>query len=451
MEIRGKFNTAKVMTDKLDEESYKQILSLCNQEISKDEKIVIMPDVHAGKDNVIGLTMTINNMKISPSLIGSDIGCGVAIGSFELQNKINLEQLDEIVKNSIPYGYFKRQMENYFIKQTDGIFGYNVVSMDYLSSLIFKLSCIKELGSDYLLRVALEGVGTLGGGNHFIELYKQENTNTYYISVHTGSRTLGGVVYKYYQNKSQKHSYTKFLQEREILISDLKQQGREQEIHTLLNEQKQEYLKTHNLDDEIPYLIGKDAENYLHDIQIVQQYAEYNRKIILNIIYNSIQVIMNDNVNVRFMDLVDKPHNYIDTERMILRKGSQSAEKNATALIPINMRDGMLVFITKGLEEWNYSAPHGAGRVLSRGQAKKQLNVEDFKKQMQGIYSSTIGEETLDESPNAYKTLDEILENVKPIILKTIDGEYLLNKTLKPIYNFKGGNEYKKRENKENE
>ncbi len=421
--IKGKFSEAKVFVDNLDSESYKQILSLCNQEISQGSTIRVMPDVHAGKDNVIGLTMTLTPYaRVAPSLIGSDIGCGVSLSKFKIDGELDLKELDGLIREHIPYGYLKREKEILSVSHNN--YGYTIP----------ELNCAKELGVDYLMSIAKSGIGTLGGGNHFIELYKHDGW--YYISVHTGSRTLGGAVYKHYQSKAKKHSYLRFLDERQELIKELKLSGREQDIQNELLKQKQEYLKTHNIDDEIPYLIGDDLRDYIHDMRIVQIYAMINRSAIIEEIVDRLPI-----TEYRVVD--DKPHNYIDTMNMILRKGSQSAKKNEPVIIPINMRDGVIVGKAKGLIDWNLSAPHGAGRVLSRGQAKQQLDIEEFKEQMKDVYSSTVGEETIDEAPNAYKSIDDILESIK----ESVDIGYIF----KPIYNFKGGKEFKEYKEKLND
>ena len=423
IEIKGKFNLAKVFVDTLDEESYKQILSLCNQEISQGSTIRIMPDVHAGKDNVIGLTMTLTPYaRVAPSLIGSDIGCGVSLSKFKIDGELDLKKLDELIREHIPYGYLKREKEILSVYHNN--YGFNIP----------KLTCADTLGTEYLMNIAKSGIGTLGGGNHFIELYKHDDW--YYISVHTGSRTLGGAVYKHYQSKAKKHSYIRFLDDRQNLIQELKSRGREKDIQEELQKQKQEYLKTHNIDDEIPYLIGDDLRDYIHDMQIVQVYAMINRSAIIEEIIDRLPI-------TEYQTVDDKPHNYIDTMNLILRKGSQSAGINETVIIPINMRDGVVVGKAKGLIDWNLSAPHGAGRVLSRGQAKQQLDIDEFKSQMEGIYSSTVGEETIDEAPNAYKSIDDILDNIK----ECVNVEYIL----KPIYNFKGGKEFKEYKEKLND
>jgi RNA-splicing ligase RtcB len=416
-EYKGKFAKTKVFTDTADYETISQIKDLLNSHLSKDSKVRIMPDTHAGAGNVIGLTMTLND-KIAPSLIGSDIGCGISLVRFKTNKDIDLERFDEVVHTEIPYGYLKREYE----VKNKGIY-------QSLKTLVLALKCSKELGQDHLYSVAKSGFATLGGGNHFIELYKYEDS--YYLSIHTGSRTLGGLVYKYYQRKAKNLAYETFLQERQDIINTLKKNDREQEISHELEKHKNDYFKKYNVNKEIKYLMGKDKDDYLHDMGIVQEYARLNRifieqEIILN--YDEYILVSNDRI--------DKPHNYVDLDRGILRKGSQSALKNEDVIIPINMRDGVIVGKGLGNEDWNYSAPHGAGRLLSRSQAKQQLNVEDFKNDMKNVYSTTVGQETLDEAPNAYKSIDEILENIKDNVEIT--------KILKPIYNFKGGKEYVK-------
>jgi RNA-splicing ligase RtcB len=416
-EYKGKFAKAKVFTDTADYETISQIKDLLNSHLSKDSKVRIMPDTHAGAGNVIGLTMTLND-KIAPSLIGSDIGCGISLVRFKTNKDIDLERFDEVVHTEIPYGYLKREYE----VKNKGIY-------QSLKTLVLALKCSKELGQDHLYSVAKSGFATLGGGNHFIELYKGETY--YYLSVHTGSRTLGGAVYKYYQKKAKNLAYDRFLEERQTIIKTLKENGKEQSISNELETHKKEYFKTYNVDKEIKYLVGKDKDDYLHDMRAVQEYARLNR------IFIEQEIILNYDEDILVSnDRIDKPHNYIDLDRGILRKGSQSALKNEDVIIPINMRDGVIVGIGLGNEDWNFSAPHGAGRLLSRSQAKAQLNVGDFKKTMEGVYSTTIGEETLDEAPNAYKNIDEIMKNIQ--------GNVLIKNVLKPIYNFKGGKEYAK-------
>jgi len=415
-EYKGKFAKAKVFTDTADYETISQIKDLLNSHLSKDSKVRIMSDTHAGAGNVIGLTMTLND-KIAPSLIGSDIGCGISLVTLKYDKDIDLKKFDEVIHKEIPYGYLKREKN----------IGNNGVE-PFLKSLILSLRCEKELGYDYLHAIAKSGFATLGGGNHFIELYKGETY--YYLSVHTGSRTLGGAVYKYYQKKAKNLAYDRFLEERQTIIKTLKENGKEQSISNELETHKKEYFKTYNVDKEIKYLVGKDKDDYLHDMRAVQEYARLNR------IFIESEIISNYDENILIYGRIDKPHNYIDLDRGILRKGSQSALKNEDVIIPINMRDGVIVGKGLGNEDWNYSAPHGAGRLLSRSQAKQQLNVEDFKNDMKNVYSTTVGQETLDEAPNAYKSIDEILENIKDNVEIT--------KILKPIYNFKGGKEYAK-------
>lgn len=419
-ELKGKFSTAKVFTDTADYETISQIKELLNSHLSNGSKVRIMPDTHAGKDNVIGLTMTLND-KIAPNLIGSDIGCGISLMPLATKNDIDLKRFDEVIHDNIPYGYLKREKN---IKDK------NVYP--YLEIEIENLKCSKIIDVDYLKSITKSGLATLGGGNHFIELYKNDEGN-YFLSIHTGSRTLGGVVYKHYQKKAKNKAYETFLEERQHIIKEHKENGKEQEISIALEQHKKEYLKMHNTDKSIKYLSGQDMEDYLHDMKIVQEYARYNRFYIAH-------EIISYYGGIAFKDGdIDKPHNYIDVEYKILRKGSQSGLKNEDVIIPINMRDGVIVGKALGNEDWNYSVPHGAGRVLSRSQAKAQLNVKDFENDMKGIYSTTVGIETLDEAPSVYKPINEILENIKG----NVEVKYIL----KPIYNFKGGKEYKTKEN----
>jgi RNA-splicing ligase RtcB len=414
---KGNFSTAKVFTDNADYETVSQIKELLNSHLSNNSKVRIMPDTHAGAGNVIGLTMTLND-KIAPSLIGSDIGCGISLVRFKTDKNIDLEIFDKVVHENIPYGYLKREKE-----VDDGNNIYN-----FLRTQVSNLKCVNDLGYDYLFSISEKGFATLGGGNHFIELYK--DGNNYYLSIHTGSRTLGGAVYKYYQNKAKNIAYETFLQQRQDIIKNLKENGKEQIISLELEKHKNDYFKENNVDKEIKYLMGKDKDDYLHDMKIVQEYARLNR----DFIANEIVFYYGD---ILIEDIIDKPHNYVDLENGILRKGAQSALDQEFVIIPINMRDGIIVGVGLGNKDWNLSAPHGAGRILSRSQAKEQLNLEYFKETMKEVYSTTISQETLDEAPNAYKPIDEIIENIKENVV--------IAKILKPIYNFKGGKEYAKK------
>lgn len=439
IEIKGKYSDAKIFTNNIDNESLKQIMNILDSEVSKGSVVRIMPDVHAGVDGPIGLTMTINDT-VSPSLVGPDIGCGVSLWFLKIPNanKTNIvNQLDEVIHKHVPAGRNLRVID---FTDVNSIIDRKTTQKLY--DIISQLKCVgnEKLQFSNVYNKSLLALGTLGGGNHFIEAYSPSSFNDkkqgIYLSIHSGSRTLGGVVYNYYKKKSVNPSTYNFLKEREALISKLKEEKRFNEIKTKLDEHRAEFEKNHSLDNNLTFLIGKDADNYIHDVGLVTEYAFMNRYEIVKTIAKNL------GLNDWDIELVsDNPHNYIDTTTRILRKGSQSA--NGLVLIPINMRDGMIIGQHRDFDtlvDWNFSAPHGAGRVLSRTAAKKTLSLDDFKNEMKGIYSTTISEETLDEAPGAYKSLDDIK--------KDIEDHIWISAILKPIYNFKGGSEKYSYENK---
>jgi RNA-splicing ligase RtcB len=391
MELKGKYNIAKVFTDNIDDKAISQIIDLCNQEFVKDSKIKIMPDTHAGAGCTIGTTMTIQD-KIVPNLVGVDIGCGMLCVKLK-EKDIDLEKLDNVIQNYIPSGFNVRENVHKFIKNID----------------INKLKCKSFLNIE---RAELS-LGTLGGGNHFIEINKDLQNNKYLV-IHSGSRYLGKQVAEHYQNIAIKKLSNS--NEKEKIIKELKLQGREKEIQTALKKFKPMVIRK-----ELAYLQNEDFKDYIHDMKIVQEYAKYNR----HAIANEILRLMDLNMIEEFTTI----HNYIDTENMILRKGAISAKENEKVIIPINMRDGSIIAFGKGNEDWNYSAPHGAGRLFSRSKAKENITMEEFTESMNGIYSTSVNQSTIDESPMAYKSKEEILENIKD----TVD----VIEVIKPIYNFK--------------
>lgn len=392
IEIKGKYNTAKVFTDNLDEKAVAQIQELCNEEFVKDSVIRIMPDAHAGAGCTIGTTMTIQD-KIVPNLVGVDIGCGME--TIKLKNReMDLEKLDKIIHEFIPAGFDVRKRQHSYTQKID----------------LEKLICKNHVN----IERAKLSIGTLGGGNHFIEVNKDKN-ECLYLVVHSGSRHLGKQVAEYYQNLGYKQMVSNKEHIMKI-IKELKSQGREKEIQEEIKK-----FKTSKINKSLAYVEGKSFDDYLNDMKLVQYFAVINRKAIVDEIINK----MNIEVSEQFTTI----HNYIDIENMLLRKGAISAQKGERVLIPINMRDGSLICIGKGNEDWNYSAPHGAGRIMSRRQAKEFITLEEFKKTMKGIYSSTVNSSTLDECALAYKSMDEIIENIKDTV-EIID-------IIKPIYNFK--------------
>lgn len=392
LELKGKYNTAKVFTDNVEEVAISQIVNLLNQKFIADSKIRIMPDTHAGAGCTIGTTMTITD-KIVPNLVGVDIGCGMETVVLKDKN-IELTKLDKVIHNNIPAGFSIRNNTHAFLKK---------LNLD-------KLRCIKHVN----LNRAELSLGTLGGGNHFIELDKDDQ-GTLYLVVHSGSRNLGKQVAEYYQKEAIKSLENKRKQIRP-LIDELKSQGREQEIEETIK--KITFLK---VDKTLAYVEGSLFEDYLHDMNIVQDYAMYNRKAIVDDIVRLMKLKVSDSFTTI--------HNYIDSESMILRKGAISAKKGEQVLIPINMRDGSLICIGKGNDDWNQSAPHGAGRLMSRSKAKDNISLKEFKESMEGIYSTTVTKETIDESPFAYKPIEEIVNNIHD----SVD----IIKAIKPLYNFK--------------
>lgn len=405
--ITGRFGEAVVFTKNIEQTAVDQIKELADDIYSKGSKIRVMPDVHAGAGNVIGLTMTLTD-KIAPALIGPDIGCGVMLQEFTLDRELDLDQLQRIIEKKIPLGFNLRDIEHLSLAERR--------ALDFITD--------KLRFRDYSIDRALGGLGTLGGGNHFIEVYKDDQrNNTYYLAVHTGSRILGGQMYNYYQSKAKVRQQQV---DTSSLIRKLKSEGREREIQSTLEKIR---IKEFVNKSEIKYLTGELYDDYLHDLKLVQIYAELNRLHIVQSILYSLERLAYD---VYKGGVVDKPHNYVDIENGIVRKGAQSALPGERVLVPINMRDGMIIGTAKGYSEWNYSAPHGAGRVFSRSQAKLNLSLEEFRHQMKDIYSKTVSAETLDEAPGAYKNIEDIKENISVSIR--------IDKILKPIYNIKGGN-----------
>ena len=389
----------KIFTNNIEQSAREQIDLLLEQEAFKDCKIRIMPDVHAGAGCVIGFTGNLGD-KVIPNIVGVDIGCGMLCA--ELGNiDIDLEKLDKTIRQYIPSGMnvHEKKVKDYDFTQ---------------------LYCYKELkNKDGWLEKSL---GSLGGGNHFIEIDK-DNDNNKYLVIHTGSRNLGKQVAEIYQNKAIEYcSYKKEMQEeKNTIIKQYKEQGKEKEIQQTLIEINNKYNGKTKLPKELCYLEGKDREDYLHDMKLCQEFAVLNRDYIAYKICKEL--------NILCIDYFHTIHNYIDFEDNIVRKGSISARKGEKVIIPMNMRDGCIIGIGKGNEDWNYSAPHGAGRIMSRNIARQTLNMQDYKNSMNGIYTTSVNEETIDEAPMVYKPMEEIIEHIKD----TVEVE----KIIKPIYNFK--------------
>lgn len=391
IEIKGKFNTARVFTDNVDSSAISQIIELCNEEFVKDSIIRIMPDTHAGAGCTIGTTMTVTD-KIVPNLVGVDIGCGME--TIKLKNtELDLDKLDKVIHEHIPSGFDTRKKQHPYTDKLD----------------FDKLVCKKRVS----IERAKLSIGTLGGGNHFIEVNRDDDGNLYLV-VHSGSRYLGKQVAELYQELGYKElvKHNAYIAER---VGQLKAEGREKEIQLEIDAIRIKINK------QLAYVQGQNYTDYLSDMKIVQQYAVLNRKAIVDEIVSR--------MGITVLEQFTNIHNYIDLDSMILRKGAISAREGEKVLIPINMRDGSLVCIGKGNPDWNYSAPHGAGRLMSRSKAKEVISLEDFEKSMEGIYSTTVNRSTLDECALAYKPMDEIMMNIRDAVeIKDI---------IKPIYNFK--------------
>ncbi len=397
-EIKGKVNTAICYAAVVEDEAIEQIRRMCDHEFTKGSMIRIMPDVHAGKGCTIGTTMTITD-KAVPNVVGVDIGCGmytVELGKIE----IDFEKVDEAA-HYIPSGMevWEGRMERFDLTT---------------------LRCYRYLKNTKRLERSL---GTLGGGNHFIEIDEAAD-GTKYLVIHSGSRNLGKQVAEYYQSLAVDLNLGKeeYFKERDELIRTYKEQGRRKEIQKVLKEMEKEWkAKEPTIPADLCYVYGEYLKDYLYDVDLCQKFAKRSRERMAEIIL--------ERTGMKALSSFHTIHNYIDTEEMILRKGAIAAHEGEMVLIPINMRDGSVLARGKGNPEWNYSAPHGAGRIMSRTKAKEILDLESYKATMAGIYTTSVNEATLDEAPMAYKSLEDIID--------VIEGAVDVIEVLKPIYNFK--------------
>lgn len=389
----------KIFTDNIEGQAINQIYTLLNQEPFQDAKVRIMPDVHSGKGCVIGFTANLGT-KVIPNIVGVDIGCGmlcINLGDID----INLEELDEIIHNEVPSGFAIHNEAKFRFDKLDTLY------------------CYDKLNNVYRFD---NGIGTLGGGNHFIEIDKDEQGNKYLV-IHSGSRNLGNQVANYYQDLAIKNCDNTLDNELKLVINKLKQDRKFDEIEDAKIKIKQSHKY---IPKELCYLEDDLREQYLHDMKLCQQYASLNRKSIAKIILSKLFASMRAEDFLK--NSFETIHNYIGDDN-IVRKGAISAYKGEKVLIPINMRDGSIVAVGKGNPDWNYSAPHGAGRLMSRSEAKQSFSLDEFKNTMSGIYSTSVKQSTLDESPMVYKSIDEIVNNIRD----TVD----IIEIIKPIYNFK--------------
>ena len=411
IEINGKHNKCKVFTEDIDSSTIGQLTALCNVEVYKENTIRVMPDCHAGIGCVVGTTMTLIGA-VTPNLVGIDIGCGMLAIKLK-EKRVDLPKFDSIVRSEICAGRDARR--KIYTKSTE-------IDLD-------KLYC-KDKNAPLRIDNAYASIGTLGGGNHFIELDKDTDGNIWLV-IHTGSRHLGIEVCNWYQKQAYKE--LKDIEnggsvgiKRLELANKLKAEGKQQFIERELKRFDKEYKpKEPSISYEMAYCTGSLFEMYIHDMEIVQHYASVNRHGIARIILKSAKLHCDD----KFETI----HNYIDIKNMILRKGAVSAQSGERLIIPINMRDGSLLCTGKGNPDWNYSAPHGAGRKYSRSDTKQRFSVNEYKQEMKkaGVYTSSVNASTLDECPMAYKDMDSIISNITDTVH--------INDIIKPIYNFKAG------------
>lgn len=388
-----------IFTDNIQADAVNQIYNLISQAAFSGQQVRIMPDVHYGMGCVVGFTSTMGD-KVIPNVIGVDIGCGMytaELGAIDIDYKT----FDEFIKKNIPAG------PNY-LKEVDG------------EDIIKKLRCFKELRNFDRLYGSL---GTLGGGNHFIEIDADEQGNKYLV-IHSGSRNLGLQVAKIYQRIAVESCKNCAAAEREQVIAELKKCNRQGDIPQAIEDVNAKYAYRTKIPADLCYLDGAQMDDYMHDMRLCQQFAMRNRAKMANKILGYLKIYK--------CDAFETVHNFID-EYSIIRKGAIPAHRGQKVLIPMNMRDGCLICVGKGNDEWNQSAPHGAGRLYSRSQSKELFTVKQFQSEMQGIFTTTANQSTLDESPMAYKPMDEIVSLISP----TVD----IVKIIKPQYNFKAGEE----------
>lgn len=389
-DIKGKFGVAHVFANTIDDDCISQIYSIMNSPTVKNSHVSIMPDTHSGKGIVVGFTQDIVD-RLNPSFVGVDVGCGMLVLKVSKDFHIDLPKLDKVMHQKIPTGLKHCDKVSPFAKNID----------------------LKELIADVNYNKEILGLSSLGGGNHFVEVDKDQNGD-YYIVIHSGSRHLGVAVCEYWEKIA--NNYHKQLA---VKKSELLNAGKKDELEKL-----PDVVTTYGLS----YLMGDDLKGYLHDMKITQEFARLNREAMLDVICTELGI-----KRKYILDKFCTIHNYIDLDKNILRKGSISLEKDEVAIIPISMAYGSLIVKGKGNPDWNYSGPHGAGRLLSRSDAKNSISMADYKKSMEGIYTTSVNSSTIDESPMAYKNPDEIIKAIQDTA-EVID-------IIKPVYNFKASSD----------
>ena len=411
IEIKGKYNTAKVWTNEIEETARLQIANFLDHEAFKGGNISIMPDVHAGAGAVIGFTAELGD-KVIPNVIGVDIGCGVT--SWSLPGEPDFEKLDKIIREKVPFGFEvnEKRSTDLIISIVDLLDGKPV---SFIKNVI-RICQDQGQGEDRVMK----SIGSLGGGNHFIEvdMFKDK----YWLTIHSGSRNFGLKIANWHQKKASR--LLRNGPDKEKIKEIVAKYKNHPDRGELIQREIKELNGAPDPSKGLEYLEDVDAVDYIEDMKIAQMYARVNRRVMAHRIFADLC-----NVDSRDMDCIESVHNYIDFEDGIIRKGAISAKKDERVIIPLNMADGIIVGCGKGNKEWNNSAPHGAGRTMSRRVAKGSIKLDDFKKRMIGVWSSCVQKSTLDEAPQAYKKAEDIIGYLEP----TVEIEMLM----KPVYNFK--------------
>ena len=396
--VQGTYNEAICYCDTLEPTAAEQIKAVCDQAAFADSKIRVMPDVHAGMGCTIGTTMTITD-KVTPGMVGVDIGCGMTTARLA-ERKIDFEALDALIRQRIPCG---RDIRDSYHPLND------VIDLN-------ELRCAAKVN----LERARRSIGTLGGGNHFIEVDRDESAGLFLV-VHSGSRHIGNEVAKYYQDEGFRALCGNARFQIDATIARMKAEGKTKEIQKMIKKLKEERVPLIPVPKDLAYVEGVLFDDYIHDMKLIQRFAALNRQAMTDIIILGLGLTAEE----EFTTI----HNYIDTTAMILRKGAVAANKGEKFLLPINMRDGSLICVGRGNEDWNCSAPHGAGRLMSRKDALSKLSLKEYQLEMSGVFSTCVNSATLDESPMAYKPIEDIISQIGP----TAD----IISRIKPLYNFK--------------
>ena len=418
IELNGNYGKAIVYTDDIEQEAISQIINLLNQPMTKGANVRIMPDVHAGAGCVIGYTAKLTD-KVVPNLIGVDIGCGMSAWKLGNLSKIGekFDKLDKVIRRDIPFG--KEVNDSFDIDELKWVYNTLDIKIPFTNWYNKVSNICKKMGQDET-RV-WNSIGSLGGGNHFIEIDKDDN-NDLWLIIHSGSRNFGLKIAKYHQEIAENSLFSISKEDFDSKIKEIKKTKKGKGIEVAIKALKKEASMKGKVTG-LEYLEGNDLDNYLDDMEVAQVYAQISRRLMG-------KRIIENRYKLEYFNPIESVHNYINFDDKIIRKGSISAHEGEKVIIPLNMADGVIIGVGKGNKDWNYSAPHGAGRKMSRSKAKVNIRLEDYQYKMKDVWSSCVGKSTLDEAPQAYKNADHILENIKETVS--------VISHMKPIYNFKG-------------